>query len=269
MNKNHAAGLIVLVMLLLVTACSSKPSWDEEHVHVESERLLADLVAADWKVEPPSDGGKASTIRIQLKREDGRPIESFDRNHEQLLHLMVISRDLSYFHHIHPAYQGSGVFEIANEFPAGGDYRLIADFKPTGGDSMTKLTWMRVDGPTVPPVPVVPDAELAQTADGNRVKLAIDRLEAKRAATLTFTIEEEGTGQPVTDLQPYLGAIGHVVVLSDDGERYVHVHAEEGQGSGPVAQFEAQFPKSGVYKIWGQFMRNDRVFTVAYVVTVA
>ncbi|HZG74860.1 MAG TPA: hypothetical protein VEZ72_03290, partial [Paenibacillus sp.] len=72
----------------------------------------------------------------------------------------------------------------------------------------------------------------------------------------------------IADLEPYLGAIGHVVVLSEDGERYVHVHAEADQGSGPDAMFETTFQKAGLYKIWGQFQHRGDVFTVSYVVEV-
>lgn len=58
------------------------------------------------------------------------------------------------------------------------------------------------------------------------------------------------------------------MVLSEDGERYLHVHALEDQGSGPEDLFETEFPQSGVYKIWAQFQRNGEVLTVPYVIEV-
>ena len=67
-------------------------------------------------------------------------------NHEKLLHLIIVSKDLSYFNHVHPEYKGKGVFEIENEFPAGGEYRMVADFKPTDGNSMSKMEWVMVEG---------------------------------------------------------------------------------------------------------------------------
>jgi hypothetical protein len=160
------------------------------------------------------------------------------------------------------------VFEIANDFPTGGEYRLIADFKPSDGDSMTKMEWVRIEGESAKPVPVVPDSSLDKTFEGNRVKLVIDQLAVNKEVTLKFSFRDDKTNQPITDLEPYLGAIGHVVILTEDGERYVHVHAEEGQGTGPDAIFETTFPKSGIYKIWGQFQRDNQVFTVSYVVNV-
>lgn len=266
MNKKLAIMLTVLSAFVLLAGCGSNNSWENEEVTVVSDRLMADTVKAEWTVEN-GEAGKDALIRIAIKKTDGEAVEAFDLNHEKLLHLMVISKDLSYFNHIHPEYVGGGVFEIRNVFPAGGDYRLIADLKPTGGDSMTKMEWISIEGAAAEAVPVEPSLEV-QSAGGTNVKLSIEKLGVKQETTLRFAMKDEKSGRLVTDLEPYLGAIGHVVVLSEDGERYVHVHAEEGQGAGPVAVFETQFPSSGIYKIWGQFGRNGEVFTVSYVVNV-
>ncbi|WP_308639781.1 hypothetical protein [Paenibacillus silvisoli] len=260
----------LLALCLLLSACSSKPSWEEEQLEEESHRILDGDVEAIWTVnrETKKEHPDTASIRLELTKRGGDPIESFDLNHEKLLHLMVVSEDLSFFSHIHPEYKGKGRFEIEAVIPAGGKYRLIADFKPAGGDSMTKMTWVTLDGPAASPVPVEPDKSLIDEADGATVSLKIDRLAAKADTTLTFDITDTAIGQPVTDLQPYLGAIGHVVVLSENGEKYVHVHAEGEQGSGPTALFETSFPGAGIYKIWAQFQREGRVFTVSYAVDV-
>ncbi|WP_126425212.1 hypothetical protein [Brevibacillus marinus] len=262
--------MFILFMSILLSACGSQPSWENEEIAAASDRIMADNVETRWTIEDgqTSEPGREALIRLEIRKDGGKPIEAFDINHEKLLHLIVISKDLSYFNHVHPEYKGNGVFEIANDFPAGGEYRLIADFKPTGGDSMTKMEWVKLGGEPAAPIPVVPDANWDKTVEGKRVRLSIDRLGVNEDTTLSFFFTDGKTGQPVTDLQPYLGAIGHVVILSEDGERYVHVHAEKGQGTGPNAVFETRFPKSGVYKIWGQFQVDNHVFTVPYVVNV-
>ncbi len=268
MNKKWI--LLLVAVLLALPGCASRAAWEEEELHETSHRLLADGVEAEWTVQEqePSEAKHPARIRIALKTADGTSIERFDLNHEKLLHLIVVSKDLSYFNHIHPAYVGNGAFEIDNDFPFGGAYRLIADFKPTGGDAMTKMAWVNLRGEAKETGPVVPGGTLVDIADGVRAKLTVERLAAKSDSTLSFELLDDGTGEPITDLEPYLGAIGHVVVLSEDGNRYVHVHAEDGQGAGPKATFEAMFPSAGIYKIWGQFRRGGRVFTVSYVVDV-
>lgn len=74
--------------------------------------------------------------------------------------------------------------------------------------------------------------------------------------------------KPITDLQPYLGAVGHVVILNQDGGEYLHVHPTDEKSSGQDAKFMATFPHSGVFKIWDQFQQNGKVFTVPFVVKV-
>ncbi|MBO9598451.1 MAG: hypothetical protein J7559_11630 [Cohnella sp.] len=271
MSKRIASLLLLCGVWL--SGCSSQPSWEDEELEVVSDRLLADNVEAVWTVEEqdPTDAKHPAHIRIAMTKKDGTIIDRFDITHEKLLHLIVVSKDLSYFNHIHPVYVGGGVFEIDNDFPSGGSYRMIADFKPTGGDPVTKMTWVSLQeepDETNPTVPVVPNGELVDTADGVQAKLNIERLGAKTDSTLTFELSDAATGKPVADLEPYLGAIGHVVVLSEDGSKYVHVHAEDGQGAGPEAVFEASFPSQGIYTIWAQFQRKGRVFTMSYVVDV-
>lgn len=265
-------GFLMLISLIFLSACGSNSSWENEEVAVVSQRILSDDVKAEWTLTGArasgSESGEGTLIRLAIMKNNGERIEDFDITHEKLLHLMVISKDLSYFNHIHPEYKGSGVFEIRNDFPAGGEYRLIADFKPAKGGSMTKMEWVRIEGASVEPAPIIPDAQLDKIAAGVRVKLSVAPLETRKAATLKFSIADEKTDAPITDLEPYLGAIGHVVILTEDGERYIHVHADEGQGSGPEAVFETEFPRSGIYKIWGQFQRKGEVFTVPFVVEV-
>lgn len=259
--------LILFLPLLLLSGCGgSNESWENERVTEVSSRTVADDVKVLFKVE--NELGDKKRIKIKIVNNDGKPLDKFEITHEKLLHLMIISKDLSYFNHVHPEYKGNGLFVISNEFPAGGQYKLIADFKPDGGDSMSKMEWIDVNGKGKSPAPVAVDETLVKTVDGTRVTLSMDAAEANKELTLKFTLAEEGSNQPVTDLEPYLGAIGHVVVLSEDGERYLHVHAIEGQGSGPEALFETEFPKSGVYKIWGQFQRDNQVITVPFVIKV-
>ncbi len=265
MNK---LWILLTSLSVLLTGCAgSQASWETEAVAETSDRLMADAVEASWSVEGAA--GEESRIRIDIRKKDGTPVEAFDLNHEKLLHLIVASEDLSYFAHIHPEHVGGGAFDVANVFPAGGKYRLIADFKPTGGDAMTKLTWIEVAGEPAPAAEVLPSETPVDAAAGKRVALTAEGLVEDEAATLTFSIADEASGEPIADLEPYLGAIGHVVVLSEDGERYVHVHAEADQGTGPDAIFEATFPQAGIYKIWGQFQHRGEVFTASYVVEVA
>lgn len=83
---------------------------------------------------------------------------------------------------------------------------------------------------------------------------------------MNFNIKDHKTGRPITNLQPYLGAVGHVVIISEDTEEYLHVHPMDEKAKEPDAKFMSKFPKSGIYKIWGQFQHEGKVITVPFAV---
>lgn len=222
---------------------------------------------AVWSLEN-AEAGKETTIRIQIRNEQGKPVDKLDINHEKLLHLIVVSKDLSYLDHIHPEYKGSGEFAITTTFPSGGEYKLIADYKPTGGSSATQTEWVQVKGAAAQPVPVAPDKGHSKVADGVEVTLKNDHPTAGKDFELDFILNDAATKQPITDLEPYLGAVGHVVILSENTEEYLHVHPIDEKAKGPEAKFATTFPNKGKYKIWGQFQRGGKVFTVPFVVEV-
>jgi Cu+-exporting ATPase len=245
-------------------------SHDSGNGDANETTIKADDVKAVWTVghSHAPQSKEDTTIRIEFQK-DGKPIEQFDVSHEKLLHLIIVSKDLSFFNHIHPTYIGKGVFEITTQFPNGGDYKMIADIVPTGGNSMSKMNWTHIEGEPVQQQAIQPESNFTKTIDGKEVTLSIDKLVANKELNLNFNIKDEQTKAPITNLQPYLGAVGHVVILTEDTEQYLHVHPIDEKASGPDARFATTFPKSGVYKIWGQFKVNDKVFTVPFVVKVS
>lgn len=227
-------------------------------------------VQAKWTFsqEKPK-AGEETKVTIRIEDKEGKAIDKFDINHEKKLHLIVVNKDLSFFSHVHPQEQGGGAFDIPFEFPAGGDYQLIADFIPTGLGSTTLKEWVNVDGDQPASQPLKPQNDaLTTVVDGKEVTLTIDHLMAGMETNLTFTLKDEKTKEPITNLQPYLGAVGHVVIIDEKVEQYLHVHPLEEKSTGPEAKFMTEFPNKGMYKIWGQFQQDGNVFTVPFVVNV-
>ena len=105
--------LALILSMLLMSACGGGPAWEDEQLDEGdiSTRILSDHVKADWELSPPSTG-EGELIRIAFKLPDGSSVNDFERTHEKLLHLIIVSQDLSYFNHIHPEYKGGGVFEV-------------------------------------------------------------------------------------------------------------------------------------------------------------
>ncbi|MBD0383162.1 hypothetical protein [Paenibacillus sedimenti] len=228
-----------------------------------------DNLKVTWKLtaeKPQSNQNDDLTIQVQDK--DGKPVQDFEIQHEKLMHLIIVSKDLSYFEHIHPEYKGNGLFTITTKFPNGGDYKLYADFVPKGGEKSVKEHVVTVEGAAPHVAALNPDTDKPKAIENKEVTLSFDKLKAGEELTINFNIKNETTKQPISNLQPYLGAVGHVVIISEDTGLYLHVHPMDEKATGPDAKFMTTFPKSGTYKIWGQFQHEGKVFTVPFTVKV-
>ena len=78
-------------------------------------------------------------------------------------------------------------------------------------------------------------------------------------------------GKPVTDLQPYLGAYGHLVALRAGDLAYLHVHPDGTPGDGktkpgPEVVFYAAVPSDGTYHLYLDFKHDGVVRTAAFTV---
>jgi hypothetical protein len=261
--------LLLILSLTFVVACTKQNTNGHGGHGGSAKPASSDTTQAKWSVSSTTPKPKTdTTVTIQIEDQNSKSVNKFDINHEKKMHLIVVSKDLSYFDHIHPEYKENGKFEVATQFPAGGDYKMIADYVPTGSTATSKSSWVKVEGAAPAPAGIVPDAEKIRTVDGKEVTLSIDHLMAGMDLTLTFHMVDDKTKKPITDLQPYLGAVGHVVIISADTEQYLHVHPIDEKAKGPDAKFMTSFPKSGVYKIWGQFQQNGKTFIVPFVVNV-
>ena len=82
-------------------------------------------------------------------------------------------------------------------------------------------------------------------------------------------------GRPVTDLQPYLGAYGHLVALRDGDLAYLHVHPDGEPGDGddrarPRRRLRARRrPSPARYRLFLDFQHGGVVRTAEFTVTPA
>lgn len=211
---------------------------------------------------------KKDELRFTIQGPDGKPVTKYTKTHEKDLHLIVVRRDLSGFHHVHPTMAADGTWSIPFTFTAGGTWRLYADFQPAGHDSTITLgTDVNVTGLYVP-VPVAEPASV-YSFDGYDVTLAGTPVAGKESE-LTFKISRDG--KPVTDLQPYLGAFGHLVSLRGGDLAYLHnhpaEHAEPGAKGGPSITFATTFPTAGTYSLFLDFQHAGAVHTAEFTVRV-
>jgi hypothetical protein len=149
--------------------------------------------------------------------------------------------------------------------PAGGVYRAYADFVPTGGPHLVLGADLYAAGDFTP-IPTAP-SRVAQV-DGYQVRLD-GELVAGSPSQVFATITRDGV--PVTDLEPYLGAFGHLVSLRRSDLAYLHVHPDAAtpaptDRSGPAIAFVADVPSPGEYRLYLDFQHAGAVHTAEFTV---
>ena len=209
--------------------------------------------------------GGSATWRFRIVDCDGKAVRSFDPEQGKLLHLIVVRSDFTGYQHLHPTLDAGGTWSVDIETPTAGRYRAIADFA-IDGRKYVLGTSLVAPGPaseTALPAP----AERA-TVDGYEVELQRPAvLEAGEESQLTFRVTRHD--RPVRDLQPYLGAYGHLVALHAPDLAYSHVHPNgEDRAKGAIT-FDTELHRSGTYRLFMQFQTGGRVHTVAFTQTVS
>ena len=184
---------------------------------------------------------------------------AFDTAHERLLHLFVVSRDFSFFAHLHPELQSDGSFVLRDFFfPFDGSYQLFADVAPRGAGSQVLSASLKVSGKTA--LAKFADTD---TADGLRFAVAAGQeLTAKKTQVFAFRWQRTADGAAADDLQPYLGALGHLMMIHADGQTVAHAHPDErdaANGRAGKLAFLVRPPKPGNYYAWLEVQHEGRV----------
>jgi hypothetical protein len=140
-------------------------------------------------------------------------------------------------------------------------YRMLADYYPFGSVPQLAVNTLFVSGPTehrkiIPSLAPCPAENLTAS-----LRLEPNPPLAGLETKLLYELN------PATGLQPYLGAWGHMLVASSDLIDLLHLHPFLANG-GANAQFNVIFPRSGLYRIWTQFQRQNVVNTVVFTVPV-
>jgi hypothetical protein len=209
--------------------------------------------------------GQPEEFAFRVTGPDGAATTAFEVEHDQRMHLIVVRRDTSGFQHLHPRMGPDGTWRVPLSVPVAGAYRAFADFTPAGGPATTLGVDLLAPG-RFDPVTHQPSRRAA--VDGYQVDLAGD-LVPGRASPLTLTLRKDR--HPVTDLEPYLAAYGHLVALREGDLAYLHVHSEGAPGdgrtpAGPEIVFTAQVPSPGSYRLFLDFRHGGRVHTAAFTV---
>lgn len=199
-----------------------------------------------------------SRLRFRVLDGSGRPVRSFDVEHERRMHAIVVRRDLTGFRHLHPTMAPDGTWSVPLRVAEPGAYRLFADFS-TGGERRVLGVDLAAPGDAVPrplPAPAAVDS-----VDGYNVTL---HRSSVASGPVTFTFRVERAGRPVLPGR-YLGARGHLVVLREGDLAFIHAHPDE-EAAGLEVPFSSELPSAGRYRLFLQFVHGGSVHTATFTV---
>ncbi|MGN9774551.1 hypothetical protein ACTMS0_02030 [Micromonospora sp. H33] len=208
----------------------------------------------------------AGQFAFQITGPDGAPVTAYEVAHDKRMHLIVARRDLSGFRHVHPEMSSDGTWRVDSPLAGPGVWRVFADFTPGGGEPLTLGVDVTVPGALAErPLPA---PATSTTVDGYTVTLA-GTPQPGRTSELTLTVSRDGV--PVTDLEPYLGAYGHLVALRQGDLAYLHVHPDGAPGDGrtkpgPEVTFLAEVPSAGAYRLYLDFQHGGVVRTAEFTI---
>jgi hypothetical protein len=232
-------------------------------------------------------------------------------DHNHLMHLFLLGGPgLDRLWHLHPERIEGGAF--AEDLPSmpTGHYQVFADIVDKSGYPWTLVG--SIDLPQVTGKPLTgddsswsgaplsaasADSTISQLPDGGRIvwERSAAPLKANVSLEFNFSVQDKD-GNPVQDLQPYMGMAGHAEFVRSDFSVFAHIHpagsvsmaalelAQAGLASDPPraqdkmsmpmpasssplppeVRFPYGFPQPGDYRIFVQIKRAGQVETGAF-----
>ncbi len=302
MNKKILIPAIIIVAIIVVGIIYFFPRTmiDDNssmgHNMSDMTRGPADQSHRGYELEVISDTnnvkpGQKTTIAYKIKNDKGVVLKNFDMVHEKIMHFITVRKDLQDFQHLHPTFnEATGEFSVDVTFPENGPYRLFPDFTP-GDDNPQKLPVTVYQDINVGNMnsyvakQARPDAQQTKSYGLYTITSGLSG-DAKAQKELTYSVNVSKNGKPVTNLENYLGALGHTVILKEGTLDFIHTHAmttadstsskghnmmamQQGEPStGPKINFSTTFPDPGVYKLFTQFQHEGNVQTADYTVQI-
>jgi len=276
-RASQSIRISVMLMILViagfwVTISTFQKPYDPHSAHRKgySKNYVAEVTTEPNKIVP----NQPITARITIRdKRNGKIVKKFQIVQEKHMHMVIIGRDLTTYQHVHPEQQADGTFSISFTLPKEGTYSLYLGYSPP--DYLENLSVITIKTQNAPR-----DERASITVD-ERIK-AVGTMEVtlsptgdiSRTDTVDFAYTfKTASGLPVDNIQTYLGAFGHLAIVSEDSKTYLHVHPIDvpispSQLGGPQIRFSTFFQQKGKYKLFGQFKQKDDTFVVEHVIEV-
>ena len=256
-------GLLPVFLFISLSGCNNKTSNDSNDGLTDSTALISckmRLIGNDKLI----GANTPITFHLQPVAQPHDSIPALETNNGIKVDCIITSNDLSYFSHVYATKDSAGIYTIPATLPQGGEYLIIADYKAWGLTQQTDSFHINVEGSV--PKPVSYTAPMVScNVDGYTVQLLSKKLLPNTQAMVIMKIFKDGKPVLPETLQPYLGEETHMVCINTLTKEYIHAHSK----SDPMSYwYLANFPGAGLYRVWIEFMSNNKVHTANFVVGV-
>lgn len=180
---------------------------------------------------------------------------------EKKMHFIVASNDFSSYQHIHPEFKDKN-WQVELELKGNTGYQAYVDID--SNESGKEILRFPITLGTVNNTPRVSQNNTTLTVDNTSVEMQIEgSLVAGRENNILFKVKQNGK---VVLPDNYLGAKGHLVVLGDNPDTYIHGHPVPRDESD--VHFVVSFTNPGTYTLFSQFKVGGIVRTYPFTVSV-
>ncbi|MBB6451847.1 hypothetical protein HNQ94_000268 [Salirhabdus euzebyi] len=196
-----------------------------------------------------------NNLSIYIEDKDKRAVKLV-KNHEKLMHLIIVSSDLQEFYHLHPTQVDEKTFHAQIQLKDNKAYQAFVDVMVEGKSYLIRP--IRIANSKENHEDYKSSLELdssnSKDIQGVNIELESSPFVVGKKVELNFKIADR-----IPD--PYLGALGHVVITNEDVDKFIHVHPK----SNSETKFEAHFEEGGKYKLWAEFKFGNDVIAFPYV----
>ncbi|TQL67889.1 hypothetical protein FB381_1777 [Nocardioides albertanoniae] len=267
--------VVSLGLAITLISCGGEPEADKPAAPAEVATVVTAIKGADGTaasvggyaisdVSLPAKAGEPGTMSFRITK-DGKGVTDYIEEQTKDLHLYVVRDDLEVFRHVHPTQGDDGAWSGDLMLPAGGTYRVVAEFAaktPDGKGEQAMLgATAKVAGKT--------DVEVPGSEDGTLIA-ALEKTPKPGIDQEIGVLLSDPAGKPV-NLGTYLGVYAHVTAFSRETGEVIHLHplgGPENGKNGTRLGIHVKPPKAGDYVFFVQARVDGMVHTLRLPVTV-
>lgn len=198
---------------------------------------------------------KNNKLSVHLEDDNKKPLKLI-KNHEKIMHLIVVSEDLHEFYHLHPEQIDPKTFQTEIKLEKEKAYKAFVDITVEDKNYLIKPICIS-GGFNHQRMSLALDTVKSKEIEGKRIEFNHSPFLVNQKIELHFDIKNDKPDH-------YLGALGHVVIIDEQVEKFIHVHPK----SDNETTFETYFDTPGKYKLWAEFKFGQKIVNFPYAFSV-